>query len=196
MWLLVYWLILILIILSIVIYMIWLSKIIKLLLWNYIVSILILSLYKFVENTIQNINATSVDNWVWVKSTILTDILEFGGIPFLIVYVLLLFLIYKISRISIVYARWFLVQKTIKLIYAPLTALSIIFSIGLLAFAMGVVNPSALETIVNSNEYLKYLWKNIWIFVFFHSVIVLLITSRINVIWFKKKESLSDDMLS
>ena len=194
--LIVYWLIWILVIWSIGIYMLWLSKIIKLLLGNYIVAALIFSLSKILDTVIQNINTVGPETTLGIKNTALMDILSFGKLPLLVVYILLLLVVYKISKISIVYARWFLVQKTVKLIYAPLTALSIFFTLWLMISTMGVISPTIIAEILNSNGYLNFVLQNIWIWIFLHSVIVLLITSRINIIWFKKKDPLSDSMLS
>lgn len=193
--LIVYWLIWILIIWSVGIYTLWLSKIIKLLLGNYIVAALIFALSKIIDTVIKNINTVGVETTLGIKNAALADILGFGKWPLLLIYLVLLFLVYKISKVSIIYARWFLVQKTIKIIYAPLTALSIFFTLWLMISTMGILSSATIEAISSSNWYLNFVLQNIWIWIFLHSIIVLLITSRINVLWFKNKDPLSDSIL-
>lgn len=194
--LIVYWLVWILIIWSIGIYGVWLSKIIKLLLGNYIVATLLFSLSKIIDIIIQNVNTVGVETTLAAKNTALSDILSLGKYPLLIIYPLLLFLVYKISKISIVYAKWFLVQKAIKFIYAPLTMLSILFTVWLLLSKMGILNQETIDSLLNNTWYLSFILQNIWIWIFIHSSIVLLITSRINIVWFKEKDPLSENILS
>lgn len=179
---LIFWLLLVLIVFSIVI---GIDKMIKIILWNYILSSICLATSQSLHILINNLNQNSGIKTLWILNSKLSEILSsWQTTIILVVYVVLLVIIYHKSKIKIDIPEDDTTKKLIHLLFIPLTVVSIIITFQTVLMWINIVNIDSIQSIANSISANPYLFKFIsrtplWILL--HWLATIIITSEMKI---------------
>lgn len=179
---LIFWLLIALIVFSIVI---WIEKMIKIILWNYILSSICLATSQSINLLVNHLTHSSEIKTLWILNSKLSQILsDWQTTIILIVYVVLLITIYHKSKIKIDTPDDDTTKKLIHLLLVPLTVLSIIITFQTVLMWINIVNLQAIQQIANSISANPYLFKFIsrtplWILL--HWLATVIITSELKI---------------
>lgn len=164
---------------------IWLEKMIKIILWNYILSSICLALsqsinlfIKYLENnpdwkTFGIANdwfSTFLNNW---QTTII-----------MIIYWILLFIIYQKSKISVKIPEDEILQKSLYLFFVPLTVISFVITLQIAIMWTNILNPNAtifLWNALDQNQYFQLFIKNTPLRILLHWIATIIITSEMKI---------------
>ncbi len=179
---LIFWLLIVLIVFSIVI---WIEKMIKIILWNYILSSICLATSQSLHLLINNLSLSSQLKTFWILNSKLSQILaDWQTTIVLVLYVVLLVIIYHKSKIKIDTPDNETTKKVIHLLLVPLTVLSIIITFQTVLMWINIVNIESIQTIANSISANPYLfnfirWTPLWILL--HWLATVIITSELRI---------------
>ncbi len=159
------------------------EKMIKILLWNYILATLCLAanqsleiLTQFLMITpnleIMNISYESIVNFIVAGKTSIV----------LILYLLLLLLMYQKSKIRIVLPNDEILQKTFSLFLVPLTVISLVLTLEIVILGMNSLNPASLQILAlefTNNYYIVNFIVLTPVWILLHGLATVLITTEI-----------------
>jgi hypothetical protein len=179
---LIFWLLIALIVFSIVI---WIEKMIKIILWNYILSSICLATSQSINLLVNQLALSPEIKTLWILNSKLSQILSDGQTTIiLIIYIILLVIIYHKSKIKIDTPDDETTKKLIHLLLVPLTVVSIIITFQTVLMWINIVNIQSIQSIANSistNPYLfKFIsWTPLWILL--HWLATIIITSELKI---------------
>jgi hypothetical protein len=179
---LIFWLLIALIVFSIVI---WIEKMIKIILWNYILSSICLATSQSINLLVNQLALSPEIKTLWILNSKLSQILSDGQTTIiLIIYIILLVIIYHKSKIKIDTPDDETTKKLIHLLLVPLTVVSIIITFQTVLMWINIVNIQSIQSIANSistNPYLfKFIsWTPLWILL--HWLATIVITSELKI---------------
>lgn len=159
------------------------EKMIKILLWNYILATLCLAanqsleiLTQFLMITpnleIMNISYESIVNFIVAGKTSIV----------LILYLLLLLLMYQKSKIRIILPSDEILQKTFSLFLVPLTVISLVLTLEIVILGMNSLNPASLQILAlefTNNYYIVNFIVLTPVWILLHGLATVLITTEI-----------------
>jgi len=162
------WVIAVFVILS---FAIGLEKMIKIILWNYILWGICFAASASIDLAISSLQNEWFANFLSSgKATIV-----------LILYALLLFLIYHKSKITIDIPWDQIMQKSLYLIFVPLTVLSMLLTLEIILLWTSLLSQQSLSNLVNeftNNFYLQEFIINTPYWIFIHGLATIFITSE------------------
>lgn len=179
---LIFWLLVALIVFSIVI---WIEKMIKIILWNYILSSICLATSQSINLLVNQLTLSPEIKTLWILNSKIAQILSDGQTTIiLIIYIILLVIIYHKSKIKIDTPDDETTKKLIHLLLVPLTVVSIIITFQTVLMWINIVNIQSIQSIANSisaNPYLfKFIsWTPLWILL--HWLATIIITSELKI---------------
>ena len=166
-------------------FVMWIEKVIKILLGNYLLILLILAtnqslllLINFLEKTPTFIFAGfSYESLAYFFSNAKMTIL-------LLLYVWFFFLIYYKSKIRILLPGDDIIQKILHIILVPLTVIWIIFSFLIIFFWISLFSPNILTQTISffpQNTFISSILYFMPVFFLIHALLTILLTSEIKI---------------
>lgn len=164
---------------------IWLEKMIKIILWNYILSSICLAASQSINLLINYLNSDPWLNFFGIKNDWLANFLSnWQTTVIMIIYAALLWTIYKKSKISVNIPQDEILKKSLYLFFVPLTVISFILTIQIAIMWIGVfsINDSiGIWDIIINNIYLQMFIKNTPLWILLHWIATILITSELKI---------------
>lgn len=164
-------------------FVIWLEKIIKLLLGNYLLLLLILAANQSLYLLIDFLQKTPTFVFAGFSYQSLAQFFSNGKMTILfLLYLLFFFLIYYKSKIRIVLPSDDIVQKILHIALVPLTVTWIISSLLIVFFWTNLFNPNDLSQINSILPQSAIIWKMLYfmpVFLLVHALFTILLTSEI-----------------
>jgi hypothetical protein len=164
---------------------IWLEKMIKIILWNYILSSICLAASQSINLLINYLNSNPWLIFFGIKNDWLASFLYNGQTTIImIIYLLLLWTIYKKSKISVNIPQDEILKKSLYLFFVPLTVISLVLTIQIAIMWIWVFNTETwigIWNIMINNIYLQTFIKNTPIWILLHWLATILITSEIKI---------------
>lgn len=163
--------------------MIGLEKMIKVLLWNYLLMSLTLATNQSIILFTDFLKSTPNEVFASFSYASIAQFFTNGRMTIvLILYLLLLFLVYSKSKIRLILPSDDIVQKILMVTLVPLTVLGVIFSLIIVFMGTSLFDPGALQILILKfppdplfSTFISYI--PVWIFV--HALITILVTSEI-----------------
>ena len=164
---------------------IWLEKMIKIILWNYILSSICLAASQSINLLINYLNSDPWLSFFGIKNDWLANFLSnWQTTVIMIIYAALLWTIYKKSKISVNIPQDEILKKSLYLFFVPLTVISFILTIQIAIMWIGVfsINDSiGIWDIIINNIYLQMFIKNTPLWILLHWIATILITSELKI---------------
>ena len=164
---------------------IWLEKMIKIILWNYILSSICLAASQSINLLINYLNTNSWLRFFGIKNDALSNfLLNWQTTIIMIMYAWLLWIIYKNSKISINIPQDEILKKSLYLFFVPLTVISFILTIQIAITWIGIFsvnNSIELWNIIIDNIYIQMFIKNTPLWILLHWIATILITSELKI---------------
>ncbi len=186
-----WWLLIILVVFSV---LIWKNQMIRIIIGNYILMIVALSF------------AGAVDMWLWWNNALATTtwsrniwaLLSDGRVTVtLIIYALLLLLIFKRSTIHSSSPGF--IDKWFILLLVPMTVISMALTLGVIFLGTQVFDPSAMARLasdISTDLTVQSFVQKVPLWIFIHWLLTVLLTTHISLSYFIKKPiQLADDLL-
>ncbi|MCK9467255.1 MAG: hypothetical protein M0P94_02910 [Candidatus Absconditabacterales bacterium] len=155
-------------------FIIGLDKMIKIILGNYVLGALSVALSTSIDLAISTMGETGFAKF-------LSD----GKLTIIfIIYVALLFLVYRTSKINIDISGDQIMQKSLYILFVPMAVLSVALTLEIMFFGISIFDPTKLLEIVNGftdNIYLQQFVLNTPYLLLAHAFITVLITSKFKV---------------
>lgn len=163
-------------------FVIGLEKMIKIILGNYIVGSVCLAASQAIKLLINYLIANPDLRFLWLGSKALVGFLTNGQATIIfILYVLLLFLIYKKSSVTISMPDDEIIQKSLYLVLVPLTVLSIILAVEICLIGVEVISPTWIqlaELWFGNNKYVQWFIVLTPVWVLIHWLATIIVTSE------------------
>jgi len=150
---------------------IWLEKMIKIILWNYILWSICFAAAASIDLAI----STSTSKWF------VSFMSNWKVFIILLLYVLLFLLIYHKSMITIEIPSDKIMQKSLYIFFVPLTVLSMCLTLEIILLGTSVLNPRFLTSIVQwltDNIYLQQFVMNTPYWILIHAIATIVVTSE------------------
>lgn len=164
---------------------IWLEKMIKIILWNYILSSICLALSQSINLFIKYLENNPDWKIFWISNDWFSTFLNnWKTTIIMIIYWILLFIIYQKSKISIKIPEDEIIQKSLYLFFIPLTVISFIITLQIAIMWTNILNPSAtifLWNALDQNEYFQIFIKNTSLRILLHWIATIIITSEMKI---------------
>jgi len=173
----------VLVVVAIVLLMLWLENIIKIILGNYILGTICFSVSIGIDSLIIYLQGLGDQRFAWFASTGWATFFDNGHATIvLLLYLILLFILYKKSTISIRLPSDGVIQKMLYLVFIPLALTSVILTLYILLWGSGIVSPAILAAWAESSSLLTLISQifsltPLWIAI--HGIATLLITAEI-----------------
>lgn len=173
----------VLVVVAIVLLMLGLENIIKIILWNYILGTICFSVSLGIDNLIIYLQWLTDQRFAWFSAAGWATFFANGHATIvLLLYLLLLFILYKKSTISIRLPADGVIQKTLYLAFIPLALTSVILTLYILLWGSGIISPAILATWAEGSSLLTLVSQifsltPLWIAI--HGIATLLITAEI-----------------
>jgi hypothetical protein len=143
--------------LTVLLLFLWLENIIKIILGNYILWTICFATSMGIDNIISHLQSTN-QSYIWLSSDILLSFFSHGQATIvLVLYILLLVLLYKKSTLSIRLPSDISIQRFLYIVFIPLALTSLILTLYILSWWVGIISPSLLESWSNNNNVLAIL---------------------------------------
>lgn len=164
---------------------IWLEKMIKIILWNYILSSICLAASQSINLLVNYLNANP-----WVKLLGITNswlsnfLLNWQTTIIMIIYAALLWTIYNKSKISVNIPQDEILKKSLYIFFVPLTVISFILTIQIAIMGVSIFsvdNSVGIWNIIINNIYLQMFIKNTPLRILLHWIATILITSELKI---------------
>ncbi|HPC34328.1 MAG TPA: hypothetical protein PLP73_01600 [Candidatus Absconditabacterales bacterium] len=156
-------------------FVIGLDKMVKIILGNYVLGALLIAISTSIDLSINAMGETG-----------LARFLGDGKITILfIIYVGLLFLVYRASKIKIDFSGDQIMQKSLYLLFVPMAALSVVITLEIIFFGIDILDPVKVLELAKGfadNIYLQQFIANTPYIILGHALITILITSRFKVV--------------
>lgn len=158
-------------ILTVIFFVIGLDKMFKIIIWNYILWTISFSALLSIDMLIKNMQ----------ESWFTKFLVEWKSVIIIILYALLLFLIYRKSKINIYISSDQIMQKSLYLLFVPFTVLSMCLTLEIILLGTNILSYESLLNIAqefSKNIYLQQFIVNTPYLVLLHGLITVLITSE------------------
>lgn len=172
-------------ILAIFSFVMWIEKMIKIILGNYILAAICLSVSEVLNMIITFLNTDPDAKLIWISMTKLANFLSNSKITIiLMIYWWLLIFIYLKSKLSIRLPQDDNIVKWLYFIIVPMTVVSIILTLQIAFMGIKAFDIVHLQTITET------LWPNNYVYKFFsltplrfflHGIVTILISSELNI---------------
>lgn len=173
----------VLVVVTIILILLGLENVIKIILGNYILWTICFSVSLGIDNLIVYLQTLWDQRVAWFVATWWATFFANGHATIvLLLYLILLFILYKKSTISIRLPADGVIQKTLYLAFIPLALTSVILTMYILLWGSGIISPVVLSTWAWSNSFLSIVSQAfsltpLWIAI--HGIATLLITAEI-----------------
>lgn len=172
-------------ILAIFSFTIGIDKMIRILLGNYILSSICLAAGQSINLAVQYMRTTpelKIMGFTYEKAA---NFLDNGSMTIiLILYILLLVIIFKTSKIRIVLPGDEALKKMLQIVFVPLTVISMILTLQIVLLGMDGINITAISkvaTAVSNNPYMFKFVSLTPVWILLHGLITIFITSEFKV---------------
>lgn len=158
------------------------EKMIKIILWNYILGSICLAATESIRLIINYLNLTPDLKFIWLTYKALwTFLTNWHTTIILIFYIILLVLIYKKSSINVKIPMDEWLKKILYILFVPMTVISVILTLQIAIMGIGVLNFEILQNFANNLTKNIYIYKfltltPVWILL--HWIATILITSE------------------
>lgn len=161
------------------------EKMIKIVLWNYILSSICLAASQSLDLLINFLNATPEAKLAWITyKSLWAFFAEANTTIILVLYIVLLVVIYRSSRIHIHIPLDPAMQKWLHLLMIPITVLSMILTLQIVVLGMNIIRPDQLQIISNEitkNPALFTFLSLMPVWILLHGLATVLITSELKI---------------
>ena len=161
------------------------EKMIKIILWNYILSSIARASSAAINVLIHYINANPDVSFFGMGSTTLANFFTNGKTTIvLILYILLIVLVYKKSKIHISLPMDDASRKMTQIIFVPLTVISIILTLQIALMGMEVTNIQSLSWLsetISTNPYIIMYFSLTPVWILLHGIVTIFLTSELKV---------------
>lgn len=172
-------------ILAILSFVIGIDKMIRIILGNYILNSICLAASQSIVigvNILQKTPEAKILGWSYEK---MANFLDNGSMTIvMILYIVLLIIVYKTSKIRIVLPGDEAIKKMLQILFVPLTVLSMILTLQIAILGMDGVNITAISNIANAVTNNPYMFTFISLTplrILIHGIITILITSEFKI---------------
>ncbi len=180
-----YGIVVILAILVLFSFMIGINKMIKIILGNYILSSICIAASQAINLAITYMRQSPEFNTLGIWNIKFANFLENGStIIVLILYLALLILIYRTSKIRIKLPNDEALKKMLQLIFVPLTIISMVLTLQIVLLGIDATNYNGIEkitTMVANNPYIFNFVNLTPLRIVMHGIITIFITSELKV---------------
>lgn len=172
-------------ILAIFSFTIGIDKMIRIILGNYILSSICLAASQSINLAVETMKKTPDLTFMGFSYDKVANFLNNGSMTIiLILYVILLVIIYRTSKIRIVLPGDEALKKMLQLIFVPLTIISIVLTLQIAILWMDGINVSGISSIANAvanNPYLFQFVSLTPVRILLHGLVTIFITSEFKV---------------
>jgi hypothetical protein len=172
-------------ILAIFSFTIGIDKMIRIILWNYILSSICLAASQSINLAVQYMTKTPDLTFMWFSYAKVANFLNNGSMTIiLILYIILLVIIYRTSKIRIVLPSDEALKKMLQLIFVPLTVLSMVLTLQIVILWMDGMNITSISSIASAVANNPYMFKFVSLTpvrILLHGIITIFITSEFKV---------------
>jgi len=172
-------------ILAIFSFVMWIEKMIKIIIWNYILTWICLAAWETLNILINFINTDTEAKLIWISMAKLANFLSNSKTTIiLLIYWALLIFIYLKSKLSIRLPQDDNIVKWLYFIIVPMTVVSIILTLQIALMWIKAFDITYIQTIA------EWLWSNNYAYKFFsltplrfflHGITTILISSELNI---------------
>ena len=164
---------------------IWLEKMIKIILGNYILSSICLAGSQSRNLLVNYLNANSWLRFLGIRNDWLANFLSnWQTTIIMIIYAILLWIVYKNSKVSVNIPQDEILKKSLYIFFVPLTVISFILTIQIAIMWVSIfsINSSiGIWNIIIDNIYLQMFIRNTPLWIFLHWIATILITSELKI---------------
>jgi len=172
-------------ILAIFSFTIWIDKMIRIILWNYILSSICLAASQSINLAVQSMNKTPDLKFLGFTYDKVANFLNNGSMTIiLILYIILLVIIYRTSKMKISLPGDEALKKMLQLIFVPLTVISMVLTLQIVLLGMNGINITAISSISTAVANNPYMFKFVSLTpvrILLHGLLTILITSEFKV---------------
>ncbi len=161
------------------------EKMIRIILGNYILSSICLAASQSIQLAVEYMKKTPELSFLWFTHTKFANFLDNGSTMIvLIIYILLLVIVFRTSKIRIVLPGDEAIRKMLQLIFVPLTVISMVLTLQIALLWMSGINIngiSSIATVVANNPYMFKFVSLTPVWILLHGILTILITSEFKV---------------
>lgn len=172
-------------ILAIFSFTIGIDKMIRIILGNYILSSICLAASQSIDLAVESMKKAPELKTLWFNNEKFANFLDGGSMTIiLIVYIILLVIIYRTSKIRISLPGDEALKKMLQLIFVPLTILSVVLTLQIVVLWMNGINITAISSISQAVANNPYMFKFVSLTpvrILVHGIVTILITSEFKV---------------
>jgi len=168
-------------ILAVFSFVMWIEKMIKIILGNYILTGICLSATQAINLLVNYLNTDPTAKIIWLSYEIIAKFFDYGQTTLvLVLYAILLIIIYLKSKIMIQLPMDEWVQKSFFIILVPLTVISIILTLQIAILWINIIDANTLSTI--SSDSIAYKFFSLTpVRILLHWLATILITSELKI---------------
>lgn len=172
-------------ILAIFSFSIGIDKMIRIILWNYILSSICLAASQSINLAVETMKKTPESTTLGFWNAKFANFLDNGSMTIiLILYIILLVIVYRTSKIRIVLPGDEALKKILQLIFVPLTVISMVLTLQIVLLGMDGINITAIGSIataVANNPYMFQFVSLTPVWILLHGIVTIIITSELKV---------------
>lgn len=161
------------------------EKMIKIILWNYILSSIARASSAAINLLINYITTNPDISFFGMGSTTLANFFTNGKTTIvLILYILLIVLVYKKSKIHISLPMDDASRKMTQIIFVPLTVISIILTLQIALMWMEITNLQSLSRLgetISTNPYIIMYFSLTPVWILLHGIVTIFLTSELKI---------------
>lgn len=180
-----YGIVLIVGILAVFAFTIGIEKMIRIILGNYILSSICLAAWQSINLAVEAMKKTPELTFMGFWYDKVANFLSNGNMTIvLILYVVLLVIIFRTSKIKISLPDDEALKKMLQIIFVPLTVISMVLTLQIAILGMNGINVSAISSIANAvanNPYMFQFVSLTPVRILLHGIVTILITSEFKV---------------
>ncbi len=166
-------------------FVIGIEKMIKVILWNYILSSICLAASQSIVILIARLTQTPDLTFMGMSYKTIASFFTNGSTTIiLILYVILLVLIYKKSKIRIIVPMDEASKKMLQIILVPLTVISMVLTLQIALMGINVTNIVSIQnlaTIISTNPYIVKFISLTPVWILLHGIVTIIITSEFKI---------------
>jgi phosphoglycerol transferase MdoB-like AlkP superfamily enzyme len=172
-------------ILSIFAFTIGIEKMIRIILGNYILSSICLAAGQSINLAVETMKKTPELTFMGFGYTKVANFLDNGSMTIiLILYIILLIVIFRTSKIRISLPDDEALKKMLQIIFVPLTVISMVLTLQIAILGMNGINITAISSVANAvanNPYMFQFVSLTPVRILIHGIVTILITSEFKV---------------
>ena len=161
------------------------DKMIKIILGNYILSSICLAAGQSISLAGETMKKTPELNFMGFSYDKIANFLNNGNMTIvLIIYIVLLIIIFRTSKIKIGLPNDEAMKKMLQLIFVPLTVISMILTLQIAILGINGINIAAISSIaemVANNQYIYQFVKLTPVWILMHGIVTIIITSEFKI---------------